>query len=93
MDKFRLVSVLGGAAGVASYGRTRGRQCTVSTSFSFNQLCFQESLKQKTVGRTEDGINFPVATKLEAIAAAATNAYEIVIWVSANFYDLQGRPD
>ena len=41
----------------------------------------QESFKQRTVGRTKDGVNFPVATRLQ-LASDVSSAYDIQIWVS-----------
>merc|ERR1719266_3150676 len=46
----------------------------------------EESFKQRTVGRTKDGINFPVATRLQL--APDVSAYDIQIWVFTNISGL-----
>ena len=54
----------------------------VATFFlQLKYIFLQESFKQRTVGRTKDGVNFPVATRLQ-LASDVSSAYDIQIWVS-----------
>lgn len=47
-------------------------------SFFLTVIPFQESVKQRTIGKTRDGANFPVATKLQV----ERGLLDIQIWVS-----------
>ena len=43
---------------------------------------FQETVKQKTVGITPDGVSFPIATQIQLVDE---QAYEIIVWVSSTY--------